>query len=114
MGELLKEYNGSLTSNEVMATLARAKTLNIFRELDPQRNVRIIRFLYEAKQLSETQKYPSLDLSTAKLCDMDFRDSAVNGKRLDHLSLTSIFLSNATFIGIEMKHVNFADTQSGA
>ncbi len=110
MGELLKEYNGSLTSNEVMATLARAKTLNIFRELDPQRNVRIIRFLYEAKQLSET----SLDLSTAKLCDMDFRDSAVNGKRLDHLSLTSIFLSNATFIGIEMKHVNFADTQSGA
>ncbi len=31
MGQLLKEDNGSPTSNEVMAMLARAKTLNIFR-----------------------------------------------------------------------------------
>ncbi|CAF5168968.1 unnamed protein product, partial [Rotaria sp. Silwood1] len=73
MGRLLEKNNGSLTSNEVAATLARAKTLNIFRQLDAQRNIRIIRFLYEAKQLSEIHENRPLDLSTTKLPDIDFR-----------------------------------------
>ncbi|CAF3224383.1 unnamed protein product [Rotaria socialis] len=111
IGKLLEKNHGSLISNEVAATLARAKTLNIFRKLDSQYNVHIIRFLYEAKQLTELHEHPSLDLSTAELHDMDFRDSAINKRILKRLSMTSIFLTNATFIGIEMEHVNFADTQ---
>ncbi|CAF5040448.1 unnamed protein product, partial [Rotaria sp. Silwood1] len=111
MGQLLKEYNGSLTANEVASTLARAKTLTIFRQLDAQRNIQIIRFLYEAKQLTEMHDNSSLDLSTAELRDMDFRNSAINKKKLNNLSLTGIFLSNATFIGIEMEHINFNNTE---
>ncbi|CAF1480948.1 unnamed protein product [Rotaria sp. Silwood1] len=72
MAKYLEKGNGSLTSNNVMATVARVKTLNIFRQLDPQRNVRIIRFLYEAGQLTKTQERPSLDISTAELRDIDF------------------------------------------
>ncbi|CAF5101196.1 unnamed protein product, partial [Rotaria magnacalcarata] len=87
------------------------KTLNIFRQLDAQRNVHIIRFLYEAKQLTDTPENRSLDLSTAKLLDIDFRDAAVDGKQLDQLSLTGIFLSNVTFIGIKMSNISFSRTK---
>ncbi|CAF1549348.1 unnamed protein product [Rotaria magnacalcarata] len=111
MGKLLEKYNGSIKSSEVTATLARVKTLNIFRQLDAQRNVQIIRFLYEAKQLTDTPEDRSLDLSTAKLLDIDFRDAAVDGKQLDQLSLTGIFLSNATFIGIKMLNISFSRTK---
>ncbi|CAM4982618.1 unnamed protein product [Rotaria socialis] len=111
MGKLLKESNGSIMSSQVTATLARIETLNIFRQLDPQRNVQIIRFLYEAKQLTDTPENPSLDLSTAKLLKIDFRDAAVNEKQLDQLSLRGIFLLKATFIGIKMSNINFSRTK---
>ncbi|CAF4333333.1 unnamed protein product, partial [Rotaria sordida] len=51
MATLLEKRNGSLTADEVTATVARAKTLTILRQLDTQRNIQIVRFLYEAKQL---------------------------------------------------------------
>ena len=54
MGELFEKHNGSLISNQVPMTLARAKTLNILRQLDPQRNIRVIRFLHESEQLCGT------------------------------------------------------------
>ncbi|CAM2713876.1 unnamed protein product [Rotaria socialis] len=111
MGKLLKENHGEIISSKVAITLARVQTLNIFRQLDAQRNVHIIRFLYEAKQLTDTPENRSLDLSTAELSDIDFRESSINKKILNNLSLTDIFLSNATFIGITMAHVNFALTQ---
>ncbi|CAF1593385.1 unnamed protein product [Rotaria magnacalcarata] len=111
MGELLKESHGSLTLNKVTATIARAKTLTTFRQLDAQRNIQIILFLYEAEQLSGTPIHHSVDLSTAKLVDMDFRHTAVDEKQLDNITLTSIFLSNSTFIGIKMAHVNFSSSQ---
>ncbi|CAF4926956.1 unnamed protein product [Rotaria socialis] len=111
MGKLLEKYHGSIKSSEIAATLARVKTLNIFRQLEPQRNVHIIRFLYEAKQLTDTPENRSIDLSTAKLLDIDFRDTAVDGKQLDQLSLTGIFLLNATFIGIKMSNINFSRTK---
>ncbi|CAF1300356.1 unnamed protein product, partial [Rotaria sp. Silwood1] len=111
MAELLQKANGSLTSIKVMATVARAKTLTVLRQLDAQRNTHILRFLYEAEQLTETYEHRSLDLSKVKLDDIDFRDLAINGKRLDQLSLTNMFLSNAVFTGIEMKHINLTNTQ---
>ncbi|CAF1307610.1 unnamed protein product [Rotaria sordida] len=79
MATLLEKSNGSLTADEVTATVARAKTLTIFRQLDAQRNIQIVRFLHEAKQLSGIHKNSSLDLSTAKLLDIDFRDAAGYG-----------------------------------
>ncbi|CAF4444406.1 unnamed protein product [Rotaria sp. Silwood2] len=111
MATLLEKSNGSLIADKVTATVARAKTLTVFRQLDAQRNIQIVRFLYEAEQLTEIHKNSSLDLSTAKLRDIDFRDAAINEKQLGQLSLIGIFLSNATFMGIEMEHNNFANTQ---
>ncbi|CAF3648053.1 unnamed protein product, partial [Rotaria socialis] len=108
MGGLLEKYGGSIKSSEVAATLARVKTLNIFRQLDSQKNIRIIRFLYEAKQLTDTPENRSLDLSTAKLLDIDFRDIAVDERELYQLSLRGIFLLNATFIGITMSNIDFS------
>ena len=111
MATLLKESNGTLTYDDVTTTVARAKTLNIFRKLDTQHNARIIRFRHEAKELYDTEKRRSLDLSTAKLPDIEFRDLAVNEKHLHNLSLTRIFLSNATFVNIQAKNINFANNQ---
>jgi uncharacterized protein YjbI with pentapeptide repeats len=111
IGRVLDKYKGSITVNDATAPTVRVKTLNVFRQLDSQHNVRIIRFLHEAKQLTETDGRRPLDLSTTKLFHIDFRDVAVNEKQLDGLSLTNIFLSNATFIKIEMKKVNFADVR---
>ncbi|CAF3793996.1 unnamed protein product [Rotaria magnacalcarata] len=105
MGKLLQENNGSLTFNRVTATLARVKTLNIFRQLDGQRNIRVIRFLYEAEQLTETQENRSLDLSTAKLLDIDFHNTAVDEKSWDQLSLTSAYFNNATAYWSNFKQV---------
>ncbi|CAF3499572.1 unnamed protein product, partial [Rotaria socialis] len=80
MAKLLEENSGSLRRNDVTSTVARVKTLNTFRQLDAHRNVQIIRFLYEAKQLTDTPENLSLDLSTAKLFNIDFRDAAVDTK----------------------------------
>lgn len=110
MGKLLKESNGSLTTDEVITTLSRANTLNIFRQLDGQRNTRIIRFLHEAKQLSETFEHVPLDLSTANLYDIDFRNLAIDGKKLTDFSLVGVFLSNITLFEMEIRQVNFART----
>lgn len=111
MAKLLDEKNGSLTSDRVTATVSRAKTLNTFRELDPQRSIRIIRFLHEVGQLNHQENYSPLDLSTAELHGIDFRESAINRKKLDNLSLIGMFLSDALFIGMEMNMTNFAGTQ---
>ncbi|CAF5051250.1 unnamed protein product, partial [Rotaria sp. Silwood1] len=67
IGQMLEKYNGSLLSNDVAVMLIRAKTLNMFRRLDPQHNIYIIRFLYEAQLHDEIRENRSLNLSTAKL-----------------------------------------------
>ncbi len=51
MGRLMKENNGLLTFNPITGVLARTKILNIVHQLNSQRNVRIIRFLYELVNL---------------------------------------------------------------
>ncbi|CAF3836380.1 unnamed protein product [Rotaria magnacalcarata] len=115
MAKLLEKNSGSLRRDDVTSTVARVKTLNTFRQLDAHRNVQIIRFLYEAKQLTDTPENLSLDLSTAKLFNIDFRDAAVDAKlgvkKLDQISLAGIFLSNVTFAGIQIRHANFSHAQ---
>ncbi|CAF4615247.1 unnamed protein product [Rotaria socialis] len=111
MAKLLEKYMGSLISNNVASTIARVKTLTTFRQLDAQHNFQIIRFLYEAKQLTDTPENRSLDLSAAELFDIDFRNASIKKKLLHNLSLTDVFLMNATFIGLQMEHIGFAGTE---
>ncbi|CAF1334317.1 unnamed protein product [Rotaria magnacalcarata] len=111
MAKLLEKYDGSLISDNVASTIARVKTLTTFRQLDAQRNFQIVRFLYEAKQLTDTPENRSLDLSAAELYDIDFRNASIKKKSLHNLSLTGVFLMNATFLGLEMERIRFADTE---
>ncbi|CAF3791787.1 unnamed protein product, partial [Adineta steineri] len=98
IGDLLKESNGSLTTNPLTATLARVKTLNVFRQLDPPRNMHIIRFLYEADQLTNTDNHISLDLSKAELYNIDF-GALFNNVDLTNANFTGANLHEAKFIG---------------
>ncbi|CAF1294465.1 unnamed protein product [Rotaria sordida] len=103
IGELLKTNNGSLTNDFVTKTLARAKTLAVIRQLDPSRNIELIRFLYEAGQLS-TGKNP-LDLSTARLNNIDF--SSFSNLNMSRLSLSGAHLSNSSFAHIQLLNMDF-------
>lgn len=110
VGELLERSNGSLTSNSVYATIARAKTLNTIRQLDPLRSSNAIRFLYEGKQLTNTNKSAALDISTAKLINIDvdvFRTVTKIGK----LSLTGVYLFNCMLNGTSLSDLDFSSAQ---
>lgn len=102
MGVLMNENNGTLTSNFIVSTLARSKTLHVFRRLDSSRNIQIIRYLHEAEQLS------SLDLSTAKFHHIDFRQSAINENYLNSFSLTRVFLFDSIFINMQIDNFNLS------
>jgi hypothetical protein len=52
ISQFLKENNGSLTADPITAFIVRVKTLTIIRQLDPLRNTHLIRFLYDANQLT--------------------------------------------------------------
>jgi uncharacterized protein YjbI with pentapeptide repeats len=110
MAKLLDEKSGSLTFDKVTAVVSRAKTLNTFRELDPQRIIRVIRFLHEVGQLNHQLNYSPMDLSTAELHHIDFRELGVNRKQLNNISLTGMFLSNALLAEIQMDNINFFNT----
>ncbi|CAF4484663.1 unnamed protein product [Rotaria sp. Silwood2] len=115
IGLLLKSNNGSLTSDPVTASIARAKTLTVIQQLDATRSGFVIRFLYEAKQL--TSGANSLDISDAELIGIDL--SMVHFTKAD-LQYTSfhnvhsrrtmfrnICLMNATFISSSLQQVVF-------
>ena len=96
IGDLLKENNGSLTSDRLTATLARVKTLNVLRQVDGSRQIHIIRFLHEARQLSTNDTIHPLDISTVELTNIDFHHSTWSGV-IEHMSLMGIYLRNCTF-----------------
>ena len=120
IGDLLKENNGSLTQTALTHTLARAKTLNTIRQLDGPRQVHILRFLYEAKQLISTNESLPLDMSTAILADIDFRKFTPS-KRIKKMSLAGVYLQNCTFAEMQLEefdfssahlsHINFSSTE---
>ncbi|CAF0939208.1 unnamed protein product [Adineta steineri] len=117
MGLLLEKNKGSLVSKDFLATLARVKTLNIFRQLDSQRNTRIIQFLHEAKQLHETEERRSLDLSAAKLRDIDFRSTDFRFTKASYtdfrqitavlIEFSSATLTHSIFMGANIKYTKF-------
>jgi uncharacterized protein YjbI with pentapeptide repeats len=128
IGDLLKENNGSLTSNHLTATLARVKTLNAFRQLDGSRKRHVLRFLHESGQLATTPGFVPLDVRGAKLNNIDFNESAwsdsfseisLPGVRLQSckfpesnslitVNFGSTFILNVTFSHSKLVNVNFS------
>ena len=106
MGDLLKESNGSLMSNPITSILARVKTLNVFRQLEGKRAALILRFLYESRQLTDTNKSKSLDISTATVTEVDPSVLKILPD-IGPLLLRGIILKNFTSGVKEMKNVSF-------
>ena len=110
MGDMLESKNGAITSDFVSRTLARVKTLNALRQLDGARQIHIIGFLFEAGLLTNTDESNALDLSTAKLIDVDFRGLTPRGT-IEKISLAGVYLENCTFEGKELENVNFSSAR---
>ncbi|CAF4541571.1 unnamed protein product, partial [Rotaria sp. Silwood2] len=106
IGLLLKNNNGSLTSDSVTAILARAKTLVAIQQLDAARNAFLIQFLYEAKQLINGAN--PLDISDADLNGIDLSSETIFHKKLHNLSLTGTVLRNVSFSKCDLSYANFS------
>lgn len=110
MGDMLESKNGAITSDFVSRTLARVKTLNALRQLDGTRQIHIIGFLFEAGLLTNTDESNPLDLSTAKLIDIDFR-ALTPLNEIEQISLAGVYLENCTFEGKQLTNVNFSSAR---
>ncbi len=108
MGVLLKESKSLLTNNPLTHTIARFKTLTVLRQLDGLRQQHVIRFLYEARQLTNTNESNALDISTAELIDIHY-DTSSWFLRRGNISLAGVFLQNSTFREIILQQVNFSN-----
>jgi uncharacterized protein YjbI with pentapeptide repeats len=108
MGVLLKESKSLLTNNPLTHTIARFKTLTVLRQLDGLRQQHVIRFLHEARQLTNTNESNALDISTAELIDIHY-DTSSWFLRRGKISLGGVFLQNSTFREIMLHNVNFSN-----
>ena len=117
IGDLLKENNGSLTSSPIIATIARSKTLATIRQLDARRSSDVIRFLYEAGQLTNSNQTMALDISGVELFNISknvFKIVTKVGKLslmgiyLHNCMLNSTSLHNIDFSSAELDHMNFS------
>ena len=110
MGELLRECNGALTSNPVTSALARVKTLNTFRQLEGKRAILMLRFLYETRQLTDTDTSTALNISKATVTEMDI--SALETiPDIGPLLLPGIILKNSTFDNGVVENVDFTSVR---
>ena len=110
IGELLRESNGSLMSTTITRTLARAKTLNAFRQLDRSRSKLVIQFLYEALQLTDTKHSTASDISKATLIGID--GSALNTlEEIETLSLRGMILKNSTVSNSRLGDIDLSSVQ---
>jgi uncharacterized protein YjbI with pentapeptide repeats len=107
LGQLLKENNGSLTANSTIHGLARAKTLNIIKQIGSNRSTQLILFLHDTGQLRDERN--PLDLSGAQLNGIDLSLSAVR-RPIIRLSLADTYLNNASFVGTDISYWNFSGT----
>lgn len=107
MAALLKENNGTLTANPVIATIARAKTLTVIQQLDSVRNTHLIKFLYEAKQLINGAN--PLDLSGADLSEVNFTNVKNYHQNIRSLSLAGALLRNSSFALVDLSNANFRE-----
>ncbi|CAF3213521.1 unnamed protein product [Rotaria sp. Silwood2] len=112
LGQLVKENNGSLIANPTIHALVRAKTLNIFRPIGPDRSTQLILFLHETRLL-KTEENP-LDLSGVQLTGIYLSASTIQ-RPIYKLSLSSARLNNASFVGCDLSYCDFTGADlSGA
>ncbi|CAM4847373.1 unnamed protein product [Rotaria magnacalcarata] len=105
IGTLFMNNNGSLTASPIIATPVRLKTLTIARQLDPSRNTQLVKFLYEASQLTNGQN--PLDLSGAQFDGINL-DSIAQHLQMRRLSLFGAHLNNASFRRLDLSNANFS------
>ncbi|CAF4149608.1 unnamed protein product [Rotaria magnacalcarata] len=104
MGELMLKTNEKpLSSNPIIFSLVRAKTLNVIEQIGPIRTVYLLMFLYGAGQLSIGES--SLDLTEARLDNIDLR----NQRNLVKIFLNGAHLHGASFIGQNISYGNFTN-----
>jgi uncharacterized protein YjbI with pentapeptide repeats len=103
IGLLVEKHNGSLQNNRAAAALARAKTLNVIRQLGSNRSIAILEFLYDIGQLSISKL--SVDLSGAHLYGLDLSNSV--SSTMKNISLSGVYLNNASFIDQDVSFWNF-------
>ena len=111
IGELLKEANGTLSSHPILSALTRAKTLNVIEQVGARKAVNLIKFLYDANQLSLGMQ--SLDLTNARLNNLDLsslptlRGAYFIGADLTNASFAGKDLSHTYFLNVRMRHASF-------
>jgi uncharacterized protein YjbI with pentapeptide repeats len=110
IGELLEKNNGSLTSNSIVAIVARAKTLNTIRQLDGLRSSNAIRFLYEAGQLTNINGTAPLDISTAELVNIS-RSVFKTVPNIGKLFLMGIYVRNCTLNDTLLHDIDFSSAR---
>ena len=108
MNVLIEQHNGTPTKNPWTAILMRVKSLTLIRQLDAERNSRVVYFLYAAGLLTDRQYPPPLDLSEAELDGIDLSDWIFKQPMRD-LSLAGAFLRNASFVDRDFSGANFSD-----
>ena len=110
IADSLEKSNGSIMSDSIMATIARAKTLNTIRQLDGTRNSHVIRFLYEARQLTTTKQSSALDISTVQLVNID-KSILKTVSDIGTLSLVGALLRNCTINHTSLRDIDFSSTE---
>ncbi|CAF1465272.1 unnamed protein product [Rotaria sp. Silwood1] len=123
IGILLEKSNGSLTMKPTIAAVARARSLNVIRQVGPRRSLQLLKFLYDAEQLTVGNN--PLDLSTAYLNEIDFTRTSMNkvslhgvdivngtfaNRHLDSWDLTESNLTGAIFSGCSLNNMYFYKT----
>jgi len=118
--DLLLNHNllGSKATDDI-AILARARTLTALQGLDPERQGRLVQFIYEAKLIgfldSKGKRQASLivltnadlkgaDLSSADLKGADLSSTGLKGADLSSTGLYSANLSNAHLEQADLEH----------
>ena len=107
--QLLKENNGSLTTDPITAFIVRVKTLTVIRQLDPIRNTHLIRFLYDANQL--TNGANPIDLSNAELDGINMSMASVFLHKIHYLSLAGAYLRNSSLNKLDLSKSNFSNSR---
>jgi uncharacterized protein YjbI with pentapeptide repeats len=103
MGEFLLTENFTL-ENRRLATVLRAKTLAVLRQVDNQRKSYLVQFLYEAELLIHNRN--PLDLSGAELNKIN-----LSGRKLDNISLSGAILRDVNFTETSLNNSNFNHAQ---
>lgn len=107
MSDMLKDTSFSLVNALEIATLMRAKTLNVAIQLDSPRVTRLLRFLYEAKLIANKDNRSMLDISTLILTDAD-RGTLKAEKHIGILTLQGIVFENSSFTDIILEYIDFS------